>query len=778
MIKWWIFFAIVMVGIHPVVAQQNQITVSGTVTDSETGELVVGAALYISDQETGAITNQYGFYSFTILGDSVQMIVSHVAYNPQILNYSSQENIVLDISLIPATLELGELEVTVSAESILQSTQMSGISIPIKDIENLPTILGETDVLRILQLMPGVQSGVEGSTGLYVRGGGPDQNLYLLDGTSIYNPSHLFGFLGTFNSDAIKDVRLLKGGFPARYGGRLSSVIDLTMKEGNMKRFAGTGSIGLLASRATIEGPFKRDRASFLVSARRSYADLLVRPFLDDDEDFGYHFYDINIKANAILSPKNRIYLSGYAGRDRLRSSFSDDFGSDESRLSWRNIASTIRWNHIFGARLFSNMLVGYTNYSLMSTYDTEFGIGENKSVYEDLFQSGIRDLHARSDLEFVPNGRHSIRFGLSGLLQSFLTGAYEEIYRQGQTITDSTQTPNRRTHGRQLQAYVEDDWGVSSRIRLNTGIHASGFWIDGENYFSFEPRLSALLRWNSTLSIKASVVFMQQYIHLLATSSGLSLPTDLWVPSTSRVKPQQSWQVAGGIVQMFSDSKYEFSVEGYYKEMDHLIEYEEGANYFDATFGSWEDRVESGQGVSYGGEIFFQKKSGRTTGWIGYTLSWSRRKFDNINQGKWFPYRYDRRHDAALVISHQFSTRIDFSASWVYGTGQSVTIPVGDLLSEDPYRQAAFPWVRRSDLSLFSVQSSRNGFRLPAYHRLDLGVRFHRGGSRFDRVLSFGTYNSYSRRNAFSIFRSSDGGFKKLSLLPIIPAFSYQLTF
>jgi len=782
MLKILTIVTIALLCVHLAFAQQNQITVSGTVTDSETGELVVGAALYVADQQTGAITNQYGFYTLTIVGDSVSMVVSHVAYNPQVLNYSSEENIVLNISLIPATLELGELEVTVFAESVLQSTQMSGISIPIQDIENLPTLLGETDVLRILQLIPGVQSGVEGSTGLYVRGGGPDQNLYLLDGTPIYNPSHLFGFLGTFNSDAIKDVRLLKGGFPARYGGRLSSVIDLTMKEGNMKRLEGTGAIGLLASRVTIEGPIKRDRASFLVSARRSYADLLMRPFIDSDEDFGYHFYDINIKTNAILSPNNRIYLSGYAGRDRILSAYEYSDGGDESQLSWRNVATTIRWSHIFGARSFSNVLIGYTNYSLLSSNNSRFGSNENRFIYEDSFQTGIRDLHARGDFEFVPNGRHSIRFGMSGLFQSFLTGAYEEIFREGQSITDSTRSPNRRTYGRQAQVYVEDDWKISSQIRLSTGFHASSFWIDGTSYFSIEPRISTLYRWNPTLSVKASVAFMQQYIHLLATSSGLSLPTDLWVPSTSRVKPQQSWQVAGGIVKLFSESMYELSIEGYYKGMENLIEYAEGADYFDATYGSWEDRVESGRGVAYGAELFFQKKSGKTTGWIGYTLSSSRRQFDNLNRGEWFPYRYDRRHDAALVISHQLTPRIDFSASWIYGTGQSLTLPVGDLLSEDAYNQSAFPWGRSPFLGIYSVYSSRNEYRMPAYHRLDLGVRFHRRGSRFHRVLSIGTYNTYSRRNALSIYRSqNDFGepvFKKLSIFPIIPAISYQLSF
>ena len=788
LIKFFSGLCLILLSIHTGFAQENQVTVSGTIIDSETGESVVGAALYVAALETGTTSNQYGYYSLTIAtSDSVRMVVSHIAYNAQVLNFSSMEDVILDLSLIPATLGLDEVEVTATGESVLQSTQMSGITIPIQDIQNLPSILGEPDVLRILQLMPGVQSGVEGSTGLYVRGGGPDQNLYLLDGTPIYNPSHLFGFLGTFNSDAIKDVRLLKGGFPARYGGRLSSVIDLTMKEGNMKRFAGTAAVGLLASRMTLEGPIKRDKASFLVSARRSYADLLFRPFIDrSEEDFGYHFYDLNAKTNVILTSRDRIYLSGYAGADRLFSSYStsseiDEF--DESKLGWRNISSTLRWNHIFGPRVFSNVLVGYTNYALHVSNNYRYNSNGERYGFQDSFDTGIRDLHARADIEFIPNSHHSIRFGASGILHSFLTGAFESIYRVADAIEDSLASPNRRSNGRQLQAYVEDDWRLSSRLRLNVGVHASGFWIDGENYLSIEPRVSALLRVSSNTSVKASVVQMQQYIHLLSTTSGLSLPTDLWVPTTSRVQPQQSLQVAAGFVQLFSDGNYEFSMEGYYKWMDNLIEYKEGANYFDAAFGNWEDRVASGRGRAYGGELFFQKKVGKTTGWIGYTLSWSRRQFDEINRGNWFPYRYDRRHDASLVISHGFSPTVDFGASWVYGTGQSVTLPVGEVLSETSFSyRVAFPWTPGSGLSLYSIQSTRNGAQIPAYHRLDLGVRFHRRGSRFNRILAFGTYNTYNRRNTFTIFRGqNDDGervFKKLSILPIIPAISYQLSF
>ncbi len=762
--------------------QDGTITVSGTVTDSETGELVVGAALYVAAQDVGGTTNQYGYYSLTLVGDSVRMVVSHVAYTPQILTYSSQEDLVLDISLVPSTLALGELEVTATAESSLQTTQMSAISIPVKDVENLPSILGETDVLRIIQLLPGVQSGVEGSTGLYVRGGGPDQNLYLLDGTQVYNPSHLFGFLGTFNSDAIKDVRLLKGGFPARYGGRLSSVIDLTMKEGNMKRFAGTGSIGFLASRLTLEGPIKRDRASFLISARRSYADLLIRPFLPGDEDFGYYFSDLNVKTNVVLNPKNRIYLSGYWGADRLHSRYEYSLGDeDRESLSWSNLTATARWNHIFGARLFSNVLVGYTNYALLVQGKYRYTSDNVANIWEDRYESGIQDLHARVDLEFIPSSSHSLRFGVGAQQHSFLTGAYEEIYRVGNAITDSTASPNRRTNGSEFQVYIEDDWRLSSKIRLNLGVHVSSFLIEGRTYFSVEPRVSALWNLNSRTSVKASFAYMQQYIHLLATTSGLSLPTDLWVPATAKVQPQRSLQVAGGVVRTLFDGMFELSVEGYYKKMNNLIEYEEGADYFDTVFGgTWEDRVEAGRGLAYGGEIFFQKKSGRTTGWVGYTLSWSRRKFDKINNGRWFPYRYDRRHDASVVVSHEINSRLDISATWVYGTGQAVTLPVGYMVSAPHLWDSINSWGSR--LSEYDIQSSRNGARLPAYHRLDIGLRMHRTMRRVRRTLSVGAYNSYSRRNAISIIteRDEDGDliFKKFSILPILPSISYQLSF
>ncbi len=766
-------------------AQDSPVTISGTVTDSETGELIVGAVLYVAAQDIGVTTNQYGYYSLTFLGDIATIIVSHVAYTTQQLTYSSQGDFTPNISMVPATLGLEELEVVAPAESALQTTQMSGVTLPVQDVENLPSVLGEPDVLRIIQLLPGIQSGIEGSTGLYVRGGGPDQNLYLLDGTQVYNPSHIFGFLGTFNSDAIKDVRVLKGGFPARYGGRLSSVIDITMKEGNMKRFAGTGAIGLLASRVTMEGPIKKDRASFLISARRSYADLIAQPFFNrEEEGFRYYFYDFNVKTNVILSTRDRVYISGYAGSDRMYSHYRYENNDDEGRdgLSWSNLTATLRWNHLFGTRLFSNILIGYTDYELLADSEYKYNAGgDSFTQYNSSYESGIRDLHARINLEFIPTSNHSLRLGAAALRHYFLTGAYEEIYRIDDSIMDSTSSPNRRLLADEFQVYIEDDWRLSSRIRINTGIHASSFMIENRTYVSVEPRMAALWRLNTQTSVKASLVYMQQYIHLLATTSGLSLPTDLWVPATEKILPQKSWQIAGGVVHILADGKLELSLEGYYKKMDNLIEYEDGANYFNATYGNWEDRVVSGEGVAYGGEFFFRKQSGQITGWIGYTLARSRRKFDEINDGDWFPYRYDRRHDVALVISHKFNSRFDLSGTWVYGTGQAVTLPVGHLIGESS-SPIAFPWRRGERVTLFTVQSSRNRARMPAYHRLDIGIRIHRTMRRVKRTLTLGTYNTYSRRNAVSIFAEMDENgdliFKKFSILPVVPSISYQLSF
>lgn len=773
----------VLIGSVKAQMQADTYTVSGIVADAQDGESLVGATIFVPALGIGSTTNQYGFFSLSLPADSVTLVFGHLGYEPVTLTRILTADLRLDVTLEPSTLFLDEVAVVATAgESSVQETQMSQVKLPISQIEALPALLGEVDILKVVQLLPGVQSGVEGTTGIYVRGGGPDQNLFLLDGTQIYNPSHIFGFLSTFNGDAIKDVSLLKGGFPARYGGRLSSVVDLTMKEGNLKHFEGTASIGLLSSRVTVEGPIKRDKASFLIAARRSYADLLARPIMAaaSDNIFGYYFYDFNAKGNIIVSGRDRIYISSYAGHDRAYFKYqSQGEPSYDDALGWRNWVTTLRWNRLFGPRLFANTIIGYTRYRLQSKSEEVFG----REYYETAYISGIQDIHARIDLEYTTGTRHYMRFGVGGILHDFLTGALTERYDFGtEPAVDTTYTPNSVTKATEFQAYFEDEMRLSQRVKVNAGVHASGFLVDGEQYMSVQPRLSLWFGLDDRSSLKASLATMQQYVHLLATTRGLSLPTDLWVPATDRVAPQRAFQVAVGYARTLWQDRFDLTLEGFYKRMNDLIEYTEGASYLNAAFGNWEDKVTSGKGVSYGGEVLIQKKSGRTTGWVGYTLSRSDREFESLNQGRVFPYRYDRRHDVSLVVSHRLRPTLDLSATWVYGTGQAITLPVGQLVIANDEFADDF-WNPRDRWRYRDVLSDRNAVRMPAYHRLDLSIRWHKQRTRTDRTLSLGVYNAYSRRNAFSVYADRDWRtgvvqFKKISLLPIVPSIVYQLKF
>ena len=772
-------------------------TISGIITDAESGETIIGAAIYVPVLQIGTTTNQYGFFSLTVETDTITLVISHLAFEPQTISRQLSSDLRLDLTLEPATLQIEGVEVVAVAtgESPVQQTQMSRVDLPIKQIETLPALLGEIDVLKVIQLLPGVQSGQEGTTGLYVRGGGPDQNMFLLDGTQIYNPSHLFGFLSVFNGEAIKDVTLLKGGFPARYGGRLSSVVDITMKEGNLKQHTGMAAIGLLSSRFTVEGPIRKDKASFLIAARRSYADILARPFMNEDEVFGYYFYDINAKTNIILSPRNRLYLSGYAGHDRAFFEYESDYSQDnqpidtsseeilrsqqDESLGWRNLVSTLRWNHIFSPHLFANTVVGYTRYRLQARVklvDTYYN-------YESSYITGIRDFHARTDFEFISGGNHYIRFGAGGIQHDFLTGALTERYKlQNEPAADTVYTPNRITSATELHLYAEDEMRLSPSAKINAGIHTSGFLVEGEQYFSVQPRVSLWLGVGPNSSIKASLVTMYQYIHLLVTARGISLPTDLWVPATKRIKPQHAVQAALGYAHSLQQGRFELAVEGFYKRMNNLIEYEEGASYINAAFSSWQDKVVSGKGSSYGAEVFLQKKAGRTTGWVGYTLSWTQREFPDLNSGKTFPYRYDRRHDISVVATHRLRPSIEISAAWVYGTGQAITLPIGqEVTLESQYY--LLPLTNPDSRTYTQIMSDRNAVRMPAYHRLDIAAHFHKTLSWAEQKISIGAYNTYNRRNAFTLFAeqnpsTNDLEFKKISIIPVVPSITYQLTF
>jgi outer membrane receptor for ferrienterochelin and colicin len=768
-------------------AQVQRFTISGTVEDASTGEKLIGASVYNGKTFQGTVTNVYGFYSITLPADSIQLVIKYLGYKPVIMNIALQKSETINIKLIPQN-ELGEVEV-VSTQKIEESSQMSTIEIPIQQIKNIPALLGEVDVLKVLQLLPGVQSGGEGSSGFYVRGGGPDQNLILLDGAPVYNASHLFGFFSVFNADAIKNVELVKGGFPARYGGRLSSVLEINMKEGNMKEYHGEGGVGIISSRLTVEGPIKKDTASFLLSARRTYIDILARPFIKmaaDGNYGGYYFYDLNAKVNWKVAPKDHIYLSAYMGNDKFYVNQESKYISggvtyrykNEYDLGWGNITSTFRWNHLFTDKIFANTSLTYSRFNffiraLQENTQTGSG-GSTTEKYTLKYLSGINDYSAKIDFDYLPHPNHYIKFGVSNIYHIFNTGALQYQY-----ATIDTSLGVKDIFANETGAYIEDDFKIGRKLKMNAGIRFAGFFVKKKFYPSFEPRASARYLIKDKWAVKGSYALMTQYIHLL-TNSGIGLPTDLWVPSTDIVKPERSQQVATGVAHTLKGNQYEISVEGYYKWMDNIIDYVDGANFLDPNK-DWQKKVESGKGWSYGGELFIQRKEGRFTGWVGYTLSWTNRQFPNINEGKVFPYKYDRRHDFEIVGSYKINDNIDISATWVYGTGNAISLPIAEYKSLHSYESIYYSFT-----PMIEYYGEKNSFRMAAYHRFDIGANFRKkkslGKLKWERTWNVSVYNLYNRKNPYFIYFGYDQlGHKvarQVSLFPIIPSISYNFVF
>lgn len=781
----WLFFSTTS-------SAQDKFTISGTITDEASGEHLIGATVRDLKSGKGTVTNTFGFYSLTLPSDSALIAITYIGYKPGAFQFFLDKNTTQNVALEQSSV-LQEVEIKAERyERIEERAQMSRIDIPIQQIKNVPAFLGEKDVLKALQLLPGISGGGEGQSGIYVRGGGPDQNLILLDGVPVYNVSHLFGFFSVFNPDAVKDVSLIKGGFPARYGGRLSSVVEINMKEGNENEFHGEGTIGLIASKLTLEGPIKKGKSSFIVSGRRTYIDVLARPlikagFQSDGGDgvAGYFFDDVNAKVNYRLSEKDRVYLSFYTGQDKfyLRFEEKDEDYEDEFKagLGWGNITSALRWNHIWSPRLFANSTLTYSRYK----FNTENGFGsrelENKSVVsEDKFDlsylSGINDVAAKIDFDFLPVPEHYVRFGANAILHTFKPGAFRASFSSFEAGADTSSfsadyiQPN--VQATEFAAYLEDDWKIDSRLRINGGLHFSGFVLDDKPYFSLQPRLNARYLFDRGWSLKAGFSTMRQYIHLL-TNETIGLPTDLWLPTTKRIKPQDSWQAALGTAKTIGQD-YEFSVEVYYKEMKNVIAFREGSSLL--QFQGWEDRVSQGNGTAYGTEFFVQKKTGKLSGWVGYTLSWANRQFEDINFGREFPYKYDRRHDFEITGSYKFTERFSLAATWVYSTGNAVTLGNSRYLGPSGYSDY---------LSEVTHTPHRNNFRMPSYNRLDVGVEFTKKKRRYTRTWAFGAYNAYNRKNPFFLFSDyeSDNGetkrvLKKASLFPIVPYFAWSFKF
>lgn len=792
-----ISLSIILVCICITIYGQNKFTISGYIEDAKTGEALINANVYDSKTYQGTITNVYGFFSLTLPEGEINLTISYVGYQIVEKKIELNKNQTLNLQLDP-NIELEEVNVYgQSAIEKVRSTQMSTVEVPMKEVKNLPVLLGEVDILKTIQLLPGVQSGNEGTSGIYVRGGAPDQNLILLDGVPVYNVNHLFGFFSVFNADAINNISLVKGGFPARYGGRLSSVIDIRMKEGNMKEFKGTGSVGIISSKLSLEGPIIKDKTSFIVSGRRTYIDILMMPItksLTEDVTAGYYFYDLNAKINHKFSDRSRLYLSAYNGRDKAYTKFSeDDTYMDEYyeykikfNLGWGNITSALRWNYLINDKLFSNTTITYSKYKFFTNfeYDESSNIDQevtNSNWFYEYF-SGIDDIAGKVDFDYFPNTNHAIKFGASNTYHTFRPGVNVFEVENDNAFDIDTTFGNKNIYGNEFCTYFEDDIRITPLLKANLGLHFSTFNVENKNYYSLQPRISARYMLNEKMSVKASYASMTQYI-LLLSSSTIGLPTDLWLPATKNVKPQKSEQVAVGTSYALNNI-WNISLEGYYKNMKNLIEYKPGETFFGADK-DWETMIDIGEGTSYGAEFFVQKNVGDLTGWFGYTLSWTNRKgFDEINDGKEYSYRYDRRHDIGIALTYKLSEKIDFSTAWVYGTGNAVTLGLEKYPSVIGIQNGAGMF---DDYYNIEYYEERNGYRMAAYHRLDFAVNFHREKLWWDRTITLGVYNAYSRNNPFFLYwqdyfdfqqRNDRKRLMQVSLFPIIPSIRYSFTF
>jgi hypothetical protein len=757
-------------------------TISGFVREAGSGELLIGVNIYLSDHRTGTVTNNYGFFSLTLPEtDSVEITASYVGFRSETRRISLHGNAEMNFDLKSNVL-LEEVTITAErAERQSESARMSTVSVPVAQVKNVPSLLGEKDVMKVLQLMPGVQKGSEGNSGLYVRGGGPDQNLIILDDAIVYNVSHLFGFFSLFNGDALKSIELTKGGFPARFGGRLSSVLEMNMKEGNKEKWHGEGGIGLISSRLTLEGPIVKNKSSILLSGRRTYADVILSPIIKatEETDAGYYFYDLNAKINYDFGRKNKLYLSGYFGKDKFHANYSEEY-DEKASFDWGNATATLRWNHLFSSKLFANTSAVFSDYRFGISYKMKDQVS-NENYYAEYY-SGIRDLSLKFDIDYLPSPSHWIKAGAITIQHRFTPYVFIEIDEP----LNVNKKQKEQTDGVESGIYIEDTWKPFTNVKVNGGVRFSHFLASKEQYHFFEPRLSAAWNLGNDYALKASYASMNQYIHMIS-NTGISLPTDLWVPTTDRVKPQQSRQVALGAVKDFTVPEMSVSIEGYYKKMNNVIGYKEGATFIqieEVASGegiSWEDNVTSGHAWSYGLEFLIQKKEGRFNGWIGYTLSWTQMQFDSLNFGKKFYARYDRRHDISLVGTFKLNDHITLSGTWVYGTGNAVTMPV----SVYPAPEYADIYISGNMGNYIKEYGQKNNYRMAPYHRLDLGIQFHKEKKWGERIWEISVYNVYNRKNPFfynidyvSAYGRSYTRLKQVSLFPIIPSFSYSFKF
>ncbi len=774
-----------------VLKAQQKITIAGYVQEEKNGERLLGVSLYSPSFKVETTTNNYGYFSLTIPSDTAGVLFTAVGYEPLYINYNLTNSLNLVIINLQKKPKSSEIATVVGRKNVAieQRTNMGQINIPIEVIKALPKFFGETDVLKAIQALPGVSGGAEGTSGIIVRGGSPDQNLIILDGAPLYNTQHLFGIFSTFNADAIKNVELYKGGFPARFGGRLSSVIDVVVKDGNMKEYHGDIGIGLLMSRATIQGPIKKNKTSFVIAGRRSYLDILAQPFVKAaakaegiDVGFGAFLYDFNAKVNHIISTKDRLFFSFFSTQDFLKFKVKegDNNSSSENkiRIGYGNVLGTARWNHIYNKKLFSNTIVGYSKYRFVTELNNKEIDPTGNFAIAAKYLSGITDVNGSINFDYRPNALHSIKFGANLINHNFKPGVSSiKVTDINMPIIDTVINPTVQ-NSVEGSLYFEDDWEINKALKVNLGVHANFFQSKNKFYPSLQPRLSARYLLLNNWALKAGYSQMAQSIHLL-TNSTTTLPIDLWVPSTDKIKPMRSSQYALGVAKTIWNNKYELSAEAYYKTMNGVIEYKDGASYLNASSDTWDTKVEQGKGWSQGLELLLQKSVGRTKGWLGYTLSKTDRQFNTINFGKKFAYKYDRRHDFEAVVTHEINKNWEISATWGYSTATALSLPVANYGSTNLNSPYSFSNYSQS----IDYFNGRNGFRLLNYHRLDFSVNYTKQKKRYARTWNLSVYNMYNRKNPFFYFVDYDnttnqGKIKSFTLLPLIPNLSWSIKF
>lgn len=773
----------------------RKFTISGYITDEVSGETLIGANIYNTESKDGTITNEYGFYSLTLPEGAVSLRYSYIGCESQEISITLQKNTEQNIQL-NSNRQLSEVIVYGDkAETGVNATQMGALNIPLDVMKSTPALLGEADIMKTIQMMPGVQAGTEGSAGVYVRGGGADENLILLDGVPLYNVDHLYGFFSVFTPDAIKKVSLFKGSFPARFGGRLSSVIDVRTNDGDMHTYHGAIGIGLLSSKLQFEGPIRKDRTSFNISARRSYWDLVAKPFMNEDSKFGYYFYDLNVKVNHRFSDRSRMFISLYNGKDKMNTEFNDestDYATkDKGNLHWGNFLGAVKWNYQLTPKLFSNTTLAYTHYKFnVDTKYYERSVSKNyENNYSSEYASGIKDLAFNIDLDYHPLPNHHMKFGGGYLKHRFEPEVQTSRikYSENGAATDTTYSSmsDSRIWAHEANVYAEDNLSIGNRFSTNFGFHLSLFNVSNKTYTSFQPRISTRYQLTDDIALKASYTKMSQYIHLLSSYT-ITMPTDLWVPATLQVKPMQAHQFSlGGYYTGFKG--LELSAEVYYKDMRNVLEYKDGASFLGAAH-NWEDKVEMGKGRAMGIEFMLQKKVGKTTGWLAYTLARSDRKFseDGINNGKRFPYRYDRRHHLNAVVNHKFSDKVDIGASWEFYTGGTTTIAEERTVIIRPDGDNPSWWGTTSEVNYID---NRNNYRMPSSHRLNVGINFNKKTKRGMRTWNVSVYNVYNAMNPTFMYRATKEGesgyngeekaiLKKVTILPLIPSVSYIYKF